>query len=482
MRRAKLDDIQRRLRERSPQSHPRLTRLRVEGLSGFEDFEITPGTGFVTFCGGTGSGKSSLLDICDVAAGYQWSGERRSHSARLEGVSADIELSSSEGAFSATGRLDQVAGADKEGYDSVLLVGLAERTYGMQSRVLFYDISSLKEGVTPYELEQELVDFLSYVCRRNYSKVTIWELENEDGDVLPYFELHESSGHYGSEGMGSGELSAFYIAWALRYVSARSVILIDEPEAFLPPSSHEAVYYFIAHIAVVKRLCVIITTHSPALAAIVPPNSLFAIRRVGDVSKMEGSNSAAKTLTRLGLKPTATCILYAEDALVRDVVLEVIAKFDLQTVCNFDVTIRPGGKDVLKRAVENASHDLKYVKIAGVLDGDVKAEAAGWDCIDRLAFLPFRTAPEQEMLSLATTNLKSLARLLDRDAAAVQDALADSVGADHHERLRLLAERLGYSTADLTRRAWQLWLKKGGASGGRALARRIAVLAGVEVP
>lgn len=485
MRRARLEDIRRRLHQRDARSAPSIRSLSIKNLGGFRDFEIKPAQGFITFCGGTGSGKTSLLTIISALLQSYEDGEEVEHPSRFLGAEASLSVSSGDVDFEQNLILGSEVFEETEGYSpEAFFLNLSERTIEVQNALVGEDLEVLKEGVEPFLFEDEFRDFLSFVCKRRYEKAYVWEVESSNGLMMPFFEVVENGVSYNSKGMGSGELSAFYVAWALRVLDPLSFIIIDEPEAYLPPASHEAIFSMIAHYAVAKRLAVVVSTHSADFASLVPANSLHSIRREDGSRVIEApADSPSRVLSKLGLRPKRTAVVYVEDNLIRDIVHEVVAAYELSSVCNFDISVRKGGSSVVKKALEYSPFDLKHVSIFAVLDGDMKAEALKWKEADRIVFLPFNEAPEIELLNAAARDVADTASQLGRDARRLHDGLEEAEGHDHHERFSLVAAYMGYSVEDFTKRAWQFWLRTPeGMEAGARLAEEIALMSRISVP
>ncbi|MGV3580081.1 AAA family ATPase [Brevundimonas sp.] len=414
----------------------------------------------------------------------QYEGQPVHPDERFEGAKASIRVLIKGEAFEMSTVVSDEAASDSAGYQpDIVALTLSERTFDAQNGVAGANLEVLKEGVDPFELDEEMRKFLSFICRREYEKVLVWEVETVDDIIMPFFEVWENGISYNSRGMGSGELSAFYILWAFRVVGPWSVVIIDEPEAFLPPSSHEAIMAVIAHYALAKRLAVIVSTHSPDIAIATPPQFLFSVRKEGQTRVIEPpSGSPSKVLSRLGLTPKRSASIYVEDVLIHDIVSEVIANHQLDMMCNFDICVRKDGASAVRKSIENSAYDMKHSVVFGVLDGDVLDEAKDWPEFSRLAFLPFMLAPEKELLKAAGRNPKKIAAMLGRDKARLHDALAEAEGLDHHDQFGRVAAWMGYSVSEFTRRAWQFWLlsAKGKAAEER-LAKDIAKLSGLSV-
>src|SRR5687768_8799100 len=64
---AKLNDLRRALEQRNPNAVPCIRSLAFSQLPGFADASIEPNASFLAICGGTGVGKTALLELIYTA-------------------------------------------------------------------------------------------------------------------------------------------------------------------------------------------------------------------------------------------------------------------------------------------------------------------------------------------------------------------------------------------------------------------------------
>ena len=279
MRKAEIDDIRRRIEKRHANAAPSFELIKVDGLPGFDDFKISPASGFLAICGGTGVGKSALLELIFTAIS---DGRREtvSKSGRLNGSSVSVTIRHKDGVFErSTSIIGEESSLQEEYSHGLRLVGLRERTEQIKADFEHEEIEIIKEGVSPFNLEQEILKIVSFACQKEYAEVRVYEIELENDKIVPFFEVKEGNIVYGSRSMATGELSLLYIAWTLHVSDPYGIVLIEEPEAYLPPINHEAAFALIGSVALKKHLGVIITTHSRSIASELPTKSLVSLRR-----------------------------------------------------------------------------------------------------------------------------------------------------------------------------------------------------------
>lgn len=481
MRIARLKDLQRALARRSPNACPHLNRLEIRDLPGFEDAAIEPRAGFVAICGGTGAGKTAVLALLHAALEAQVAQQPLISRPRLGQATVTISIQGADGHYDETRSLSAVPDADHDGYPAGAdFISLAART-SLDEFLKDVDIDVFKEGVEPFALDKRALDSVSAACAKPYDSVTVYELEADSGFYIPYFEVTIGQVSYNSTAMSTGELSVLYLAWALRIAHRNSIMLIEEPEAHIPPARHAAVFALIAEAAISQQLCVILTTHSGTIAVHVPDNGLISIKTNGLKSSiLKKRESKHRALARLGMRPAGSAVLIVEDAVAADAATELLAVAQFDLVCNIEVAVANGDGGV-KKAIEALSFDFETVHFVGVLDGDIKSKAKKWDCADKLMFLPFERPIETELLEIIAGSTARTAQLLGREASNLEDALNETVGIDHHDRFVAVAELLKVTEHELLRAGIDRWGKRVGKARLRRFASDLARILGVEL-
>jgi ABC-type lipoprotein export system ATPase subunit len=472
---SRLDDLKRGIEKRSAEQSPHLTSLHINNLIGFEDIAISPKTSFVAICGGTGLGKTALLDL--IYAGLLPAAALGSlpRKARIEGAELRVTISSANTKYERRLKVGE-APQDESGdgfLSGVKLVDLIDRTSLPQTYFLDQDIQILKEGLTSTVFDDELRDAVSMICRKEYTSVSVYEVEDEADHTIPLFEVVESNASYDNRSMATGELSALSLAWALRSASPNSIVLIEEPEAFLPPVGHAAAFGLISQIALKQRLGIVLTTHSAAIASSVPEANLLSIRRSAGRSVLPtGKESKLRTLAALGLRPPKNALLFVEDRLARTILGEILSAFEFDIACNIEIVDTGKGAGSVKLALENMPEGVKTFQFFGVLDGDQIKAAKKWRCKDKILFLPFAISMEKELLDSIEGQIPKFAKLIGRTAKHIETSLDRSKGDDPHDRFIDLARALSRTEEWLAAVAFQHWKAQ---PGKRRSVRKLAV-------
>jgi hypothetical protein len=480
---ARVEDFARALEKRAKASSPILSSLAIRNVPGFADTTITPSIGFLAICGGTGVGKTALLDLLYYALCPHPDASGKG-SMRLTG--AEVEVAFDFPGSNYIRALKIVDGLDESpGYpQGVTLLDLAKRATDAQSVFVNSNISVLVDGLSSYDLGESTTSLISHVCRKAYDKITVFETEGMGDEIIPFFKVISGTLCYDSRSMATGELSAIYLAWALHHVPVNSVVLIEEPEAYLPPASHAAMFSVVCQAAVTRGLCVVVTTHSATIASQLSAQNLLSIRLEGGLSVLaKTGDSKLRVLSRLGLAAQKHAVLFVEDRLAKSILDEILGVYEFAVSCNIEVVDTGGGIGTVKRAVEGIPLNLESFVFLGVLDGDARAEANNWPCIDRVEFLPFVEPAEKEFLDEIRKRPKKFAAMAGRKLDRLEEALALITGQDHHDQFSKLASRLSLMDGVMIDLSFKLWSSNQKTrSGVQRFAYGLAKKIGVTLP
>ena len=129
MKRAAASDARRRVHLRTAKNCPIIEKIEVKNLSGFSDTIFEPKSGLFVICGGTGVGKSTLLELISTALQPYRSGKRPRLRSRFGKPSIEIIIDNGSSRYC---RQMNVLLPDSENSDGFQpehrLVSLSERT------------------------------------------------------------------------------------------------------------------------------------------------------------------------------------------------------------------------------------------------------------------------------------------------------------------------------------------------------------------
>lgn len=185
MRSAEEGEIWRKLSKRNHASAPTVSDITLSKLAGFRDASFSMENGFLCVCGGTGQGKTALLQVLERALGPGNDNSSNHVADRVKVAEVSMRVKFSEEEYSLSG----TSGAYPLG---VRLVDLWDRSFGPVKYFRDHDLTVLKEGITPVEIKGNVLADISAAASKRYDKVIVFEIEGENEDVLPFFEVSEN--------------------------------------------------------------------------------------------------------------------------------------------------------------------------------------------------------------------------------------------------------------------------------------------------
>ncbi|MFD3273804.1 ATP-dependent endonuclease [Paenibacillus dendritiformis] len=326
---------------------------------------------------------------------------------------------------------------------------------------VFYNMNNVNEMLEAFESREsdaDEIEMLSYIIGKNYTSVTTYEIEDIDSfDVLPYFRVSiDNNIYYGTETMGLGELSIHNIIYQLRRVSKNSIVLLEEPEAFLAPRSQEALLDVLAKYSEEKGIWIILTTHSPSILKKIPYSHTRVLSRVGNSVKIIKPSNHNMQLTSLGIITPKSGIILVEDRFARELLKVIIGQFDPGVLHQVEVIDCQGEGNVtsLLKTFPEAS---KPFKLIGVFDGDKSdlVDTYNWP----YTFLPGHSAPEYLFKSIASRKIENLARMTGRSEDFVYAILSSLEGLNHHDWFEELHKKMGLTYEQLLKYYFELWIE-----------------------
>jgi predicted ATPase len=180
---------------------------------------------------------------------------------------------------------------------------------------------------------------------------------------------------YSEAHAGSGEYAVVRLVDAIRRAPKRSLILLDEPEVSLHPGAQAELLRFIEREVLKHGHQVVMSTHSPSLAAGLPPQAIkvlgFDTNRQRVVLLADGC-SPTEAFAHLGHTtsgPTQPRLI-VEDDLAAEMVRASLRRYATTKLDTLEIVPFPGGADgIVKNVLSTLA--LAGVKKAGILlDGD----------------------------------------------------------------------------------------------------------------
>lgn len=219
------------------------------------------------------------------------------------------------------------------------------------------------------ELTSKEVKSISKILGKKYSSIKIIEHKffKEWGFSVKFTSPELS---YSEAFAGSGETAIMVLVYRVSKVANNSLLLLDEPEVSLHPGAQIRLRNFIIEQIKIKKLQVIISTHSPFFLDGMPENAIkvFNTNSKGEFH-IENKMNPKEAFYELEVENEKINII-VEDELAKEILDQLLKKLGSSTHSLFNIEHFPGGADELKQRIEVFMN--LPVKPYIILDGDQK--------------------------------------------------------------------------------------------------------------
>jgi len=323
-----------------------------------------------------------------------------------------------------------------------------------------YDIDKLRESrsmvMSPRDREG-----LRAILGRRFDSVMAYEVNlnspTEEEYSIPFFVAKSGLNEVNGLEFSLGELWVSFLFWfLLRQAKAGSVVLIDEPEAFIAERGHRSLVDEIARIGLQRDLQIILATHSASMLSRFPVQKMRLFSGPAGMVTVTPPSSMVQLRDSVGIATPTRAIVLVEDQMAAAALKAVLADNDLALAREVDV-VPVGGKD----EVLNGCRVLRMsrrIPIFGVLDGDLRDTAPNPYSADRVFFLPGSGSPEDELLNASSDDPGTLGMLLRRSPQDIQAVISDLRHLDHQYFLPEIARRIGHDENAVCQAMITLWL------------------------
>jgi predicted ATPase len=164
-----------------------------------------------------------------------------------------------------------------ESYGDCAVVSLSELIHYLQYEIgKRTDVEGLVEENSPLSDDKVRSDAVQDLVRRDYDEIKWYAVQMADSpfqaivgeDVVPIFKVKHAGQEYDFRTMGLGELSAHLLMWILAYTKERAdeaastPLLLDEPDAFMPPPSRNVILSYLVEEAFGRSSPIVVASHS----------------------------------------------------------------------------------------------------------------------------------------------------------------------------------------------------------------------------
>lgn len=436
-----------------------LISARVRGIPPLDDVATSFAPGLTVLCGLNGVGKTSFLRVVEAALGDSTAAALRSRPGLLDLGAADITV-----CFDNEDRLFSLSSADPADMAPVAVIDSTDSTGFLVAIRRQENFSDLLEVVEPRLWTEKERSTAAYVVGRPYESIIVSEVENpttlDQGfseAMVPFFQVSALGVDYDSFAMGVGEHAVLTTLWHLWRCEPQTVVILEEPETFLSSRSTAALLDVLAEEVARRRLCALVTTHSPDVVASTPIENIRLIRHVLDSPSViiEEPSSRPQLEHALGALSGQQRLVFTEDRTAQLVTQELLAIFAGVWGDGAEVQIAGDAQSVTSLCKILPTSD--GIRAAGILDGDQSAPSPA-DTNWPVLVLPGAGDPDTVLRAAALADQARLASELRRDPASVALALASIGGSDAHDWFPDLATALGLGTEVAVRAACHCWL------------------------
>ncbi|MBL7257237.1 ATP-dependent nuclease [Paractinoplanes lichenicola] len=323
-----------------------------------------------------------------------------------------------------------------------------------------HDLDAMVEEYDDLGPNAERFDDLKRVVGREYTAIEWYALEIEPSDqeiaqrfhwsgdqpLVPYFRVEYRGLRYSSRDMGLGEFSVHFLFWILeQYRDVPNLtLLLDEPDAFLPPVGVSALLARVLQICVNHGWKVVLTTHSEEMISEAVEQRAFTLLRVDESGAtvaehaVNDPNVADALLTR----PPVEHVIFCEDESAWYLTNALIDYSDRQLLRGTAV-VWGTGSGYLNRLYEHLPRPPRAdIRFAIAFDGDQRGSFNGRDGRWPAAFLPTDDDPDTLFKTLAADSA-TLASKLGRSKEDVARRLDAIEGLDPHDWVNDLGAEFG---------------------------------------
>ncbi|MUJ22017.1 ATP-dependent nuclease [Aliivibrio fischeri] len=361
----------------------------------FLNLEINFGNGIQAVCGRNGIGKSSLIrSLFDsLYTEDNISGRPRFNSSTVSLDSLVVTGKTISGNFESNNLPDDFE-LDISLFDPCYIVPMMQKFL-----VNLSDIDELKDAYARNEYNQEQKKQINYISAYRYKKIFCTTIEEEFSDFevskIPFFEVETNDGRsYDSRTMGMGEFSIFYFNWLINEQSGceNKILLLEEPESFLPPVIQKKMMDTIAYLAAEKNTQVILCSHSEHILGNIPRKNINILKRVANTIRKVDAHSNFQSLKELGLHAPKQGIIFCEDDAALSLSQELISKSSKYVKDSF-YYIKSGSNGDISKRLNLLPKNIDNLKFVGLFDGDSRHITA--DVPNKnVFFLPGENSPE----------------------------------------------------------------------------------------
>jgi len=344
-------------------------------------------------------------------------------------------------------------------YDPCTLIPEVQKLFVQQE-----NLNELLESFSSNLLSDDELKLVNFITNTEYSSVEVINIEDEyeSFPMLPFFSVERDGVIYDSRDMGLGELSLLYYFWIVDYIGkskSNSLLIIEEPESFLPPLIQNRLCDVLAMTLATKGAACLISTHSEHILRKIPRSHVHIMSRVLNKINFFNAASHIEHMSVLGLTAPKKGLMYYEDKAALLFTRSLIKASPLFVTDSFLYHCSGSEGDVLQDLKRFPASLVDFSFIA-IFDGDCRGKMDE-QLVDfeNYIYLPSTLSPEEHLISyLRGVDISDLANYIGKTVELMSAAIDVAAGLDHHDYFVEIARVLSISYDDLFLKLCDLWI------------------------
>lgn len=210
---------------------------------------------------------------------------------------------------------------------------------------------NITKNETPISLSNDEIKNISFILGKNYSNIEIIK-HNYFKNWGFSIRLTSKDLTYSEAFAGSGETAIIILVNKIHNANYFSLLLLDEPEVSLHPGAQKKLRLYLLEQIKLKKLQVVISTHSPFFLENMPSNSIkvFTTNKQGKFH-IENERQPKEAFFELDVI-TEKYQIIVEDNLAKIILEQILLELGEDINNSFKIDYLPGGSSSLKQRIE----------------------------------------------------------------------------------------------------------------------------------
>jgi len=309
------------------------------------------------------------------------------------------------------------------------------------------NFEELLESYNTIEMSEDDISIINYLTNSQYRKIELTIIE--DGfsgfSSFPFFKVINDNIVYDVRTMGLGEFSLFYFYWLIEYIRQHEgdkILLIEEPESFLPPSSQVKFANILAKFISEVGVTCIISSHSEHILKRIPRENILIFRKEQNKIRCKQASDKYEFFKIIGLNAPKIGILLFEDS-AAILFFKALIKHSKEHVADSFYFHISGSDGDIVNDLNRIPSKIDTFRILGIFDGDCRHNQLGLGLKSICTFLPSEKSPERLLIDfIGGISPNELALMLNKTEEEINYAFRETLGCDHHDYFEIISKEL----------------------------------------